>query len=136
VALGHTPSEWIVDQEPAPGVEGGQHVECTSCHVVLEKAGIEALPIETEPETEFETELGTETEPKSELTTVSETETVAEPDTDMWTEQETLPESDSKEEEPVTSDGCSGIVGADIFCFILMMSVASLFFAKRKKEKI
>ena len=104
IARGHKPGEWIVDAEPAPGVEGNKHTECTVCGETLETAVIEALPAETEPETEtgLETEVPTE--------------------------------SDSKQEDPKGSNGCFGVVSADVFCLIILMSVTSLIFVKRREE--
>ena len=43
-ALGHTHSDWIVDTEPAVGVNGSRHIECTACKEVLQNEPIEALP--------------------------------------------------------------------------------------------
>ena len=103
-ALGHKPSEWIVDGEPAPGVVGSKHIECTICGEKLETAVIEALPMETAPETE----------------------------TSLETEDPT--ESDSKQEDPRVSNGCFGLVSADVFCLIILMSFASLIFVKRREE--
>ena len=40
---GHTPGEWIVDQEAAQGVEGSRHKECTVCGKVLETEELEQL---------------------------------------------------------------------------------------------
>ena len=40
---GHTPSEWIVDQEAAQGVEGSRHKECTVCGEVLETEELDQL---------------------------------------------------------------------------------------------
>ena len=45
-ALGHTPSDWIVDAEAQIGVEGSKHKECTVCGETLETEAIEALPEE------------------------------------------------------------------------------------------
>ena len=42
-AKGHTSSGWIIDKQPAVGVKGSKHKECTVCHKVLEKAEIPAL---------------------------------------------------------------------------------------------
>ena len=47
-AVGHTPSEWIIDVEPVPGVQGIRHKECTACGETLETEAMEALPLETE----------------------------------------------------------------------------------------
>ena len=51
-ALGHTPSDWIVDAEAQIGVEGSKHKECTTCGETLETEAIEALTEAptTEPE--------------------------------------------------------------------------------------
>ena len=40
---GHTPGEWIVDQEAAQGVEAAAHKECTVCGEVLETEELEQL---------------------------------------------------------------------------------------------
>lgn len=40
---GHTPGEWIVDQEAAQGVEGSRHKECTVCGEVLATEELEQL---------------------------------------------------------------------------------------------
>ena len=42
-ALGHSPSDWIVDTEAQIGVEGSKHKECTVCGETLETEVIEAL---------------------------------------------------------------------------------------------
>ncbi len=41
--IGHTPGDWIVDQEAAQGVEGSRHKECTVCGEVLETEELEQL---------------------------------------------------------------------------------------------
>ena len=109
-ALGHRPGEWIVDQEPAPGVEGSKHIGCTICGETLETEVIEALPVDTESETETSTE--TQAPMESEIPT----------------------ESDSKQEDPKASNGCFGVVREDVFCLIILMSVACLLFMKRREE--
>lgn len=109
-ALGHRPGEWIVDQEPAPGVEGSKHIGCTICGETLETEVIEALPVDTESETETSTE--TQAPMESEIPT----------------------ESDSKQEDPKASNGCFGMVREDVFCLIILMSVACLLFMKRREE--
>ena len=53
-ALGHIPSDWIVDAEAQIGVEGSKHKECTTCGETLETGTIEALLAETDEETEAE----------------------------------------------------------------------------------
>ncbi len=63
-ALGHTPSDWIVDTEAQIGVEGSKYIECTICGETLETGVIEALPVETEAETE--TESSTEVDSRQE----------------------------------------------------------------------
>ena len=53
-ALGHTPSDWIVDTEAQIGVAGSKHKECTICGETLETEVIEALteaPSTEEPTT-------------------------------------------------------------------------------------
>lgn len=42
-AKGHTSSDWIIDKQPAVGVKGSKHKECTVCGKVLEKTDIPAL---------------------------------------------------------------------------------------------
>jgi hypothetical protein len=42
-ALGHTPSEWIVDTEPQIGVAGRRHKDCLVCGELLEIEDMEAL---------------------------------------------------------------------------------------------
>ena len=42
-AKGHTSSKWIIDKQPAVGVKGSKHKECTVCGKVLETAEIPAL---------------------------------------------------------------------------------------------
>lgn len=39
----HTPSDWITDREPAVGVEGSEHIECTVCGEILEENKLPAL---------------------------------------------------------------------------------------------
>ena len=102
--MGHIPGDWIVDVEPAPGVDGSQHTSCTVCGETPETVVIEALPVETESETE----------------TSLETEAPA--------------ESDSKQEDPNVSNGCFGVVKADVFCLIILLSFVSLLLAKRREE--
>jgi hypothetical protein len=62
-AKGHTTSDWVIDTEPAPGVEGSRHKECTECGETLETGVIEALPVETDTETEAPTEAPTASNP-------------------------------------------------------------------------
>lgn len=40
-ALGHTPSDWIIDKQPTVEAEGSKHKECTVCGTVLETATID-----------------------------------------------------------------------------------------------
>ena len=42
-AKGHTSGGWIIDKQPAVGVKGSKHKECTVCGKVLETAEIPAL---------------------------------------------------------------------------------------------
>ena len=103
--LGHTPSEWIIDVEPAPGIEGGKHIECTICGEKLETDVIEALPVETETNAESKTE--------TESAVTSET-------------------SESTEKAPA-QNGCSGNIYSGISLLALMLSVL-LLTVRRKKE--
>lgn len=117
LALGHTPGDWIVDQEPSADVEGSKHTACTVCGETLETTVIETLPAETETET----------------VTSLETEAPTESETPTGTESPTEPVS--KKEEPTVSNGCSGIVRANVVCLIIMPLFAALFCIKRRKEK-
>jgi hypothetical protein len=45
----HTPGDWIIDKEAAPGVEGSRHNECTVCGATVYTEAIPALPAETTP---------------------------------------------------------------------------------------
>ena len=54
-ALGHVPSDWIIDVQPTVQAEGSKHKECTRCGVVLETASIPKLE---DPNTYLVTENG------------------------------------------------------------------------------
>ena len=123
---GHTPGEWIVDQGPAPGIEGSKHTACTICHAVLEEAVIEALPEETEQETELPTEPETETDMNTEPEEPTETESS--------TTSEIPTDSESKTEEPESSSGCTSTVSMAVFDLILLAAIASMLLIKRRKE--
>ena len=114
-AKGHTPSEWIVDQEPAPGVAGSQHKACTDCGATLETGVIDALPVETESEgsTETDTEADTEAE--------------------ETTESEPTVESESKQDHSASEGGCSGTVNANILYVMLLAMAVPIFVLKRKE---
>ena len=43
-AAGHNEGLWITDRQPAIGVEGSRHTECTICGTELKRESIEALP--------------------------------------------------------------------------------------------
>ena len=51
-ANGHASGDWIVDAEPAVGVAGKRHKECTVCRELLESETIPALEEETNVESE------------------------------------------------------------------------------------
>ena len=104
VALGHTPGDWIVDTEPAPGVEGSQHKECTACGETLETGVIEALPVETESET-----IPAEGESDTAADTTAETEKASE------------------------KNGCSGSIYSCTSLMLLILALMPLM-VKRKKE--
>ena len=55
-AIAHTPSDWIVDIEPAPGVEGSQHKECTVCGETLETEVLEAMENDANTEPKLPTD--------------------------------------------------------------------------------
>ena len=145
-ALGHRPGDWIVDKEPEAGVEGSKYKACVTCGEILENGVIEALPDETDTETDElpGTEEPTDTEtgeiPGTEEPTDMETDenpeteepTVGEP----VTNSDQPAESDVNPEKPKPSGGCSGTVGAHVFCVILLMGSVALLFVKRRKETI
>ena len=67
-ALGHTSSDWIVDSEPAIGIAGSKHKECTACGETLETEIIDALtetPTTEAPTTETPTTEALATESES-----------------------------------------------------------------------
>ena len=159
-ALGHRPGDWIVDKEPEAGVEGSKYKACVTCGEILENGVIEALPDETDTETDElpGTEEPTDTEtgeiPGTEEPTDTETgeipgieeptdmETDENPETEEPTVGEPVTnsdqpaESDVNPEKPKPSGGCSGTVGAHVFCVILLMGSVALLFVKRRKETI
>ena len=47
--LGHTESEWIIDEEPTTKADGHKYKECIICHKVLEEEVISKLPEEKSP---------------------------------------------------------------------------------------
>ena len=47
--LGHTESEWIIDEEPTTKADGHKYKECIICHEVLEEEVISKLPEEKSP---------------------------------------------------------------------------------------
>ena len=83
-SLGHTPGDWIVDAEPAIGVAGSKHKECTACGEILQTEVIEPLPEETETETETEIETD---DAGSSSSTESNVESTA-PDSEIISESE------------------------------------------------
>jgi len=93
-AKGHTPGEWIVDKEPAAGVEGSKHKACTVCGTTLESATIDALPAESEPETD------PSVEPETDPSVEPETDPIVEPETDPIVEPETEPVTEPHAEAP------------------------------------
>ena len=98
-ALGHTPSDWIVDAEPQIGVEGSKHIACTACGDVLQTETIEALPV---PDTETNADPGTT------------------PDTPSDTEART--ESDTNEQK---EKGCNGRISAiALLCCLIPAAIA------------
>jgi hypothetical protein len=116
-SLGHKPGDWIVDQEPAPGVEGSKHTACTVCGETLETAVIEALPAETESETQPVTDAEPDTEP---VTTVP---------TDAGEETATAGET----EKAPSGGGCAGNIHGISILFLLGCA-AMISAVKRKKE--
>ncbi len=101
-AKGHTESDWIVDTEAQPGVNGSKHVECTVCHTTLKTEVIPARPVVTEPEvTTTEPEVTT-TEP--EVTTTEPEVTTTEPEvTTTEPEDTTSSEPETTTSEPETT---------------------------------
>ncbi len=134
-AKGHTPGDWIVDKEPAAGVEGSKHKECMACGKTLETAVMEALPTETEAETELETEL--RTEPETEAKTEMPAELPTEPDTDPPAESQTVLADDTtaNTENAPGKKGCSGNMGGYASLLLLMLATVPVIF-KRPKEHV
>lgn len=90
-ALGHTPSDWIVDTEAQIGVAGSKHKECATCGETLEIEAIEAL---------------------------TEAPTTEAPTTDLVTIQ---PESETEQgTAPATSGGCNGTISASVVLLALL----------------
>ena len=112
-ALGHTPSEWIVDVEAQIGVSGSRHKECTVCNETLETEVIEAL---TEAET-------TEAETTEAETTREEDSTAEPPATELEKDSQEEPESSSDSQ---SSGGCNGTIAAFTILFALTASCAVL----------
>lgn len=57
-AAGHTPSDWIIDQEPTTDAEGSQHKECEVCGETLETEEIEKLYNQATTDTHGEAIVG------------------------------------------------------------------------------
>ena len=115
--IGHDESDWIVDQDSAPGVEGSKHTECTVCGVMMETSVIEALPEETESESQ------------------QDTEEISDTDTDMETVTDTDEESTTAQgtEKAPSGGGCFGSVqGISILLLFIFAAMIPVF--KRKKE--
>ena len=55
---GHTPSDWIIDQEPTTDSEGSKHKECTVCGETLETEEIEKLYNQATTDTHGEAIVG------------------------------------------------------------------------------
>ena len=100
-ALGHTSSDWIVDTEPAIGVAGSKHKECTACGETLETEAIEAL-----------TEAST-----------TEAPTIEPPITEPGSEQGTAPETES-DTDSEKSGGCNGTISASVALLALLSCFA------------
>lgn len=96
-ALGHTPSDWIVDTEPAIGIAGSKHKECTACGETLETEAIDAL-----------TEAPT-----------TEAPTIEPPITEPESEQGTAPETESNTDSE-KSGGCNGTISASVALLALL----------------
>ena len=110
-AIGHTPSDWIVDTEAHIGVEGSKHKECTVCGETLQTEIIDALPA---PDTQ--------TDNDSETTHVTNPETM--PDTSVGTAINTAEQNEK---------GCSGRISAiALLCWLIPAAIAVAF----RKEKI
>lgn len=56
----HIASKWITDREAAPGVEGHKYKKCELCGVTMEEDTIDALPVETEAQSETESTAATD----------------------------------------------------------------------------
>jgi hypothetical protein len=45
---GHTPSDWIIDQEPTTDSEGSRHKECQDCGTILDRETLDKLTAQQE----------------------------------------------------------------------------------------
>ena len=119
-ALGHTPSEWIVDTPAQIGVQGSQHKECTVCNETLETAVIEALTDDQTTESAI-----TDVPAADDPITDAPTTVVPEPETESESQGETQTDSNTQ-----TFSSCNGTVGALSILIVLTACCAVL----RKKR--
>ncbi len=111
VAGGHTASDWIMDAEPAVGVAGERHKECTVCRERLETESIAALEEQTTVESD-----------------ASEAETPASGTNPAETADNAGSEGDSVDE------GCRGVLGWSGMVTVILLAVACLI-ARGKSEE-
>ena len=98
---------------PAPGAEGSRHKECTACGEILETEVLEALPAETEADSETDEPTGSETPEVSDAPT----------------------DSPSGQSPSDSSGGCSSMIYTDIlFVLLIAAGVALPLMRKRRKE--
>ncbi|MBQ5792600.1 MAG: hypothetical protein IIW17_01120, partial [Clostridia bacterium] len=110
-ALGHTPSDWIVDTEPAIGIAGSKHIECTVCGEILQTEVIEALP---EPDT---------SEP---VGSIHESTAPVTSDPDIDSESQTEPEQTQK-------GGCKSVIG--LLPIVAFFAAGYVLFGKNRKKQ-
>jgi hypothetical protein len=135
---GHVPDGWSVVAEPSVGVEGKRQQACSACGAVLNEEIIPALPEETEPITDLETDPVTApvTDPATDPETVPVTDPVTEtPTTPAETvteeEEETSADPDGLETITIPLDGCSSSVLSCCLPVLIVLAGAAL--VKRSK---
>ena len=141
-ATGHTHGDWIVDSDPAPGVEGSKHKACTVCGEVLATETMEALPEETEAPTEESTEETTEesteeTEETTETPTEDPVQVPADPETDPATDPDTDSEQASEDTHTDTATtpegGCASVIVTGMGILLSMLLCGVTIWRKREE---
>ena len=111
-AYEHTPSDWIVDQEPSIGADGSQHKECIRCGRILATEVMDALPEETTIE---------------QVTTQPD----AKPEDEESKGESTAPDSETNA-DPGNKGGCNGRINTSAFVFVLLCCVVVAWWPKSK----